>query len=756
MGQISRMSAQPISKFGESRVAARFAAAMLVLGMLSWPIALLPPPFAGHSFYLYLPARVLLLGIALALLARTRFSMPCWLRWSALVFAVGMLGQFSLARWSSGAIAETLAYAVIPLAVAVCAAASRPQRLARWLAAVWVLEVAYAALNLHYGNEAIGSTGNRNWLAILVASLAPWAFIIFRQRSGILAGLLVVAIPSVWVLKHCRSRAAWLALGLYAAVMLVQRARGKRRVAMLAIFAILLVLAIPLAGSLTQGDIRIPTWKAAIQMAVDAPLTGTGLGQYAITCVPYQLATDYHDSRDAADVTEHPHNEFLHLAAAAGFPVAIAWLVLLLPLLRTPQHAPAWQRAAQCSGILLAIHGMLDKPLVQPPTDVLMLAALGLCWAPLIRVRSLRAELPDSWRLVYLAGATAVMLLAIAESARTFALTWHKRAAIVLRHDMLDARGAFSAYRAMLAIDGDHLGALYGASSVLVNQLQDPDTALDYLHAARAIAPDYAHLNGLTGRALGARGQHSDALPYLRRECELYPSQLRRLQELWLGQVLAGDIASLPETQDAIRALCKKRAAMWERGEAFAALRDWEHGLENDAEFAIAAAYRLCTLENRVSKSRANLRAIDPLIDGVQMSGERIDGGFDHSDVAYWRLSKVDPLKALRHHLEQPEVDIEAWLLNGLKSCQPIAYLRGEAMTLWLKNRYWQIGADRQLISLNSPPPGFADSATVILAPNAVLLRNQILGVITDSTMDWFPSERLAHFNPANFRFIEP
>jgi tetratricopeptide (TPR) repeat protein len=755
------MSAQPISEPGESRIAARFAVAMFVLGMLSWPIALLPPPFSGHSYYLHLPARVLLVAIATILLARTRFSMPRWLLIPVCVFCLSLVAQFSFPDWKAGAIAETLAFALVPLAVAVCAASGRPGRLSRWLAALWVIELAYAALNIHYGGETIGTTGNRNWLAILIVALAPWALIIFRQRFGSLLGLLVVFVPSAWILKHCESRAAWLALAVYAAAMIILRARGSRRFAAVFFFATLTILSVPVARIVTEGDVRIPTWQAAAQMAMDEPMRGTGLGHYAVACVPYQLATGYHDSRDAADVTEHPHNEFLHLAASAGFPAAIAWLLLLIPLLRTPQTAPSWLRAAQCSGILLAIHGMLDKPLVQPPTDVLMLAALGLCWAPLIRVRSLRSDLPDAWRLPYLGAATAIALLALAESARTLALTWHKRAAIILRHDMQDARGAFSAYRAMLAIDGDSLDALYSASSLLVNQLQDPETALAYLHEARLIAPNYAHLNGLTGRALGALGQAQDAIPYLERECTLYPSQSRRLQELWLAQVLAKDHAALPKTQGALRALYRKRAEMWDRGTGMDRLIEWEQSLTADAEFAIAAAYALCELENKPSKSRANLRFIDPLIDAaaidVHMSGERIHGGFDRSDVAYWRLRDADPREALIAQLLRPEVDIEVWLLRGLKSCRPIAYLRGAPMTLWMNERYWEIDAERQLIPLKAAPPGFADSAIVLLPPNATLLRNQMLGYLSNSPgLDWFPSELLARFNPKNFQFINP
>jgi O-antigen ligase len=744
-----------------SEVAGRFAAALLLLGMLSWPIALLPPPFSGHSYYLYFPARVLLLAIAVILLARARFSLPRWLLAALAIFAIGLLPQFSHTRWDAGAIAGTLAYAVLPLAVAVCAAVARPARLARWLAALWLLEVAYAALNAHYGGETIGTTGNRNWLAILLLALTPWACMILRQRFGNLLGLIVVLAPTAWVLKRCESRAAWLALVVYFALMLVLRARGTRRLALIATIAALALAWLPSVKQIAARDVRLPTWRAAIQMALDEPLRGTGLGNYALACVPYQLASGYHESHDAADVTEHPHNEFLHLAAAAGLPVAFAWLALLLPLLRTPQQAPGWLRAAQCSGLLLLVHGMLDKPLVQAPTDVLFLAMLGLCWAPLLRVKMLKTTPPEHLRVPFLAGATALLLLALAESARTLVVSAHRRAAIVLRHDYGDDAGALRAYQSMLSIDGNNLGALYGASSLLVNRLQDPEKALDYLHAAREIAPNYAHLNGLTGRAFGALGLHTDALPYLRRECELYPMQVRPLQELWLAQALAKD-ADLADTQQALRKLYRKRAAMWSRDQTDTLISEWELLIEKDAESAIDQANQICHLENKPSKNQANLRFVDPLIDAaaidVQMPPARIHGGFDRSDVAYWRLRNAQPITALKRYLEHDAGRVEEWLLSGLKSCRPIAHRRtGELLTLLLDGRYWRIDAQRQLLALDAPPADFAKSAIVLLAPNATLLRNQMLGHLAGApAMDWFPSDVLAEFDPENFQFLEP
>ena len=150
-------------------------------------------------------------------------------------------------------------------------------------------------------------------------------------------------------------------------------------------------------------------------------------------------------------------------------------------------------------------------------------------------------------------------------------------------------------------------------------------------------------------------------------------------------------------------------------------------------------------MENKPAKSAANLRTVDPLIAHTQIPYERIHGGFDASDLAYWRLRDTRP--------DFREASDEAWFNLKLQSTRPIAYLRdGDTIIIWYQGRFFTPdGTDVE------EPPDFADSATVIVPANALLLRNQILGCLTESDgLDWFPSSELARFKPQNMRFIEP
>ena len=74
--------------------------------------------------------------------------------------------------------------------------------------------------------------------------------------------------------------------------------------------------------TLQEFDVRLSLWKRAINIILDFPITGTGVGTFYRHSVLYQ---DW-DSPFFRDVQEHAHNYFLEFAADLGLPALIILL----------------------------------------------------------------------------------------------------------------------------------------------------------------------------------------------------------------------------------------------------------------------------------------------------------------------------------------------------------------------------------------------------------------------------------------------
>ena len=124
-------------------------------------------------------------------------------------------------------------------------------------------------------------------------------------------------------------------------------------------------------------DSRLPIYRDALGMVRDYPLTGTGLGTFALVFPQYRRA-----SVSEAPII-HPESDWLMTAAECGLPAllclgALGWWTLarLRPL---PAH-PYWPLRWGCVAAALAavIHGIFDAPAHHVALGWWMLALAGL------------------------------------------------------------------------------------------------------------------------------------------------------------------------------------------------------------------------------------------------------------------------------------------------------------------------------------------------------------------------------------------
>jgi len=279
------------------------------------------------------------------------------------------------------------------------------------------------------------------------------------------------------------------------------------------------------------ADIRLPLWRETVRMIGRNPVFGVGPGNFRREFSAYRSA-DQMARGVAGAVTEHPHNELLHLAAELGLPFALAWLALLAPLAVGPGRGAFW-RCAHFSACIILGHAMLDKTLVQPPTSLLGLIMLGLCLRRVWRAR----VFPAAWRtrrarlLAAGAVATACAALGLFAGLQHGLGTWYIR-----RGAILESRGrfrdAYDAYCVAAGVRPRDVHAHAYAGTVANSRLRDPQLALRHLNEAWQLEPNFGHINGQVASALLDLGNDAGAKTFFERECGLFPCDLAAHEQL--------------------------------------------------------------------------------------------------------------------------------------------------------------------------------------------------------------------------------
>lgn len=229
--------------------------------------------------------------------------------------------------------------------------------------------------------------------------------LLHRLKFAHVGGLLVLAYLDIGLLRRSlpamalavggalcvgwlpHARAASVALVVAMGVVLAYRLKGQLRWATLAaglLLALALLGAVPslrlrFASAATDEGSGERRWLAqsALRAVVHHPLAGVGLGRYH----PALFASP--DTPE--EVVRHAgkaHNEYLTLAAEAGLPAAVLYLLILFSCWRGALPAAPLGAAGRASVLFLGLVGLLHDPLFHAEVSMAAVLALGLSQGP--------------------------------------------------------------------------------------------------------------------------------------------------------------------------------------------------------------------------------------------------------------------------------------------------------------------------------------------------------------------------------------
>jgi tetratricopeptide (TPR) repeat protein len=325
-----------------------FLAALAALILLPYPLALAPPGIVQAPYQLVVPVTVLAGLAALAVVAAVPFRTSRFFAVGLVLFGLSLLvnSLANLQAWRASV--EIAGHVLLPLAVALAARRCRLTlaTVSAWGGGFWLLQVLLGLWALFIDrSEAVGSSGNRNWMAATLLALLPWAcaWVYPRLRKRLAAPLttgpgrlandvvralvaggataLVCGWPTVYLLLACRSRGAWLGLCVTVAVLGISWMIWKQvslfrsgsrtvRWQVCVIFVLELTTAVSLGYSAfvflfsdsrrterlitaVQEDIRLPVWVSTTLMIADHDFAARPVARLA-GLAPAPVQTDRH------------------------------------------------------------------------------------------------------------------------------------------------------------------------------------------------------------------------------------------------------------------------------------------------------------------------------------------------------------------------------------------------------------------------------------------------------------------------------
>jgi O-antigen ligase len=660
---------------------------LLVTGMFcSYPLALFPPGTIRFGFGIVMPTVFLLSLFAIPLIIRCRWTMPKSYLVGFAIFTGAVLINLAIHRNFEAAV-TVMGAILIPLSIAIIAVQTDflgTKQIAKFAFIYWLVQVVYGSWGLAT-SEAVGLTGNRNWMASLLLGLTPGCWLFVRQRLG--PGLRTLAIfaigcgiPTVLLLHTDASRSAWLSLIVLVAalpVLLLLRYRVafvafyRARSSYNRILTMLMLVLAPITVLMlahvallkwaspqtvperllqtVREDIRVPMYASTMRLVGDHPLLGVGPGNFRREFTNYRSESSYHSRLVAARVSVHPHNEALHMAAQLGLPAALAWLALLLPIVAAFILGNRRQVVAACAAYFLYFQSFLDQTLVQAPGCLVAFVALGLLWAN--KLRPLKELHPlhvphHAHKTAYSLSVLIFLCAAIAVSARELRRTAlmrigriEERIAAAKPADLRTPHfeRAYQAYTRAAVIAPQVPRGHFFAGLVAIDLLSKPKEALRHFAAAHKLDPNYAILNAKIGKALGVLGKSDEALPYFRRHCQLYPRSADGFQEYLICLGLNSSYDEMSDVLTHLRGIYAERAGLTHSPEQLEELRaSWRSAvLSRQIPEAIDLANKIC--------ANQDMSFVDPTLHFVlarqRWPEDFLHEGFNVSDFIYWERS---------------------------------------------------------------------------------------------------------------------
>lgn len=364
-------------------------------------------------------ALLCLLGLS-AFLPQSWFPLPSWRASLGAVLEIGLAASVSPQPWFAWFWWSLLAVACL-VSLYLQTLRLEQRQLAVLLHFVALFVGAYAVLSIFAhqtgwrypfsGGAPFGFLPNRNHTAtllvvgaVLSVGLMQWEAVRGRRGAALLAALSgAPCLAGLLFFSISRAGVIFLVVGLV--FWATGAARGSARRPVLALAAVLLtfllalfatgenalrqrlvsvtsdLLAVPASSDAGRLDFRVPILRDTMRMIGDAPLTGSGLGQFESVFPQYR----FHSARAARVL--HPESDWLMVAAESGLPSAVllfalvVWFVLTCWRARAGGDGPLrWAAASAVSAAVL--HGFVDVPWHRPSLGWLLLAVAAVSVPP--------------------------------------------------------------------------------------------------------------------------------------------------------------------------------------------------------------------------------------------------------------------------------------------------------------------------------------------------------------------------------------
>lgn len=375
-----------------------------------------------------------------------------------------------------------------------------------------------------------------------MGTIVSFGLFMGSRKEYTLSSSLYLAL-SVWFLFNLvisNSRVSLLAIIVWAVIWIVRKNHARLRVNRLIIIgAVALLLSVSLFGlyhlKKDSADGRVFIWKRSIELIMDSPVLGVGMGNFQPTYMDSQadyFSTHSHNSKEAflADNISHPFSEWILITAENG----LIGLVLVLVLVYVIVKSLLTRMSAHFieGGILMAllVASFFSYPFKETP----LLLVVLLCMGSISVGRPIYVLIPKSPFVISLA--VLVLCATLVGTGTVYQWAYGNWAAARKESFFGDqdlAREHFYKASEFLSKDG-HFLFNYGSTLALIGDKDEMPRAISTLELGLKYYDDYqARLN--LGDVYISMGESDLAIQNYKRANNMAPNRFQPLYSEFLA-----------------------------------------------------------------------------------------------------------------------------------------------------------------------------------------------------------------------------
>lgn len=493
--------------------------------------------FTWSGITIFTEGLFVFLAMGLFLLRKETFSAILKNTGWSIKVCVGILLLLGVLHWIAGGyhrpeyLGISLYWAIIPI----FASAYRndlERNLPKALGFLWIFNVIVCIWTETYRAKMFGITGNWNWSAILMLVSFPFALrcvpLHCKGRKIYLASMWIV---TLMLMPYLQSRAAMISLVTAAAFWCFLRFR-KFRLPMTVAGIILLAAGILVCkafpdrvDAFLKNEIRVEIWKGTVNLIRDVP-TGVGVVSFENSFIPYRTE-EYFLHPHCSPRDDHPHNEFLYMAATLGIAAPIAFLVwIIMAFVSAVREYDTGMMSRKRVLFLLCFvavlcNSMLDLTMHVWPVGILGLLFFGMFAFPGKRVPEILSDGPANRIGKTVIGFT--VLLAAVNFAGTFC--WDASHIFIARKNLPAAK---KYAKTALLLTPEIPNQVYRSANEMLSR--DAEFSMTLVERIQDSPwKDYAHIHGLKSLLYRQKGEYQKAVDESLREAECFPLLIRPL-----------------------------------------------------------------------------------------------------------------------------------------------------------------------------------------------------------------------------------